>query len=97
MAARIAGWGSAAVITALYIYAVVAAVGNLIGMIGFLGEALSPTAWAALVLGIVAPPIGFAAALWFGRGRSAGVRILLLAAGLCGAAAVQLDVLHLMG
>ncbi|GAA2180778.1 hypothetical protein GCM10009847_19950 [Leucobacter tardus] len=97
MASRITGWGAAAIIVALYIYAVVAAVGNLLGMVGFLGDALSATAYIALIGGIAAPPLGLAAALWLGRGRTGGVRLLLLAAGLCGAAALQLDVLHLMG
>ncbi|UBH05555.1 hypothetical protein K8P10_001066 [Leucobacter sp. Psy1] len=97
MAAKISGWATAAVITALYIYASVAAVGNLLGMVGFLGDALSTTAWIALIAGIAAPPIGFVVALWLGRRRTGGIRLLLLAAGLCGAAAMQLDVLHLMG
>ena len=94
---RIAVWATGAVLTALYVYTIVAGVGNLLGMVGFFGEALSWTAWVALGTGVVAPAVMYVVALLLGRGRSAGMRLTLLATGLCVTALVQLDMLHLMG
>ena len=93
----IGGWGAGVVLTALYAYIVIAAVGNMVGMASLLGSVLRPTAWIALGTGIAAPVIGYALALILGRGRSGGVRLLLLTTGLCVTAALQLDMLHLMG
>ena len=93
----VVAWATAVVVTALYIYTVVAAIGNMIGMASFLGSALSPAAWIALGAGVVMPAIIYVVALLVGRGRSAGMRILILVTGLCVAAVIQLDMLHLMG
>lgn len=47
------------------------------------------TPWATLVLGVVVPPVLYAAALWFGRGRALSTRVLVFAAGLAATAATS--------
>lgn len=96
-ARAIAAWGVGVVLTALYAYTVIAAVGNLMGMAEFLGSALSPTAWTTLITGVVIPVIVYIIALLLGRGQRAARRLVILAAGLCVTAVLQLDMLHLMG
>ncbi|GAA2839481.1 hypothetical protein FB468_1195 [Leucobacter komagatae] len=92
----ISAWVAGVLILALYAYAVVAAVGNLIGMSTFLGEALGPLPWALLGVAIFAPIGAIITSLIVARGRTAWVRVLLLATGLCVTAAVQLEIMHLM-
>lgn len=98
-AGKITGIVFGVLVTLLYAYMVVAAVGNLTGitaMSGVLGLTLTGTGWFWLILGIALPPIGFAIALLLGRGRSLGLRVLVLAAGLASVAAIQLEILHLV-
>ena len=99
MTGRIIAWTVGVLVTLLYVYMVVAAVGNLTmlpQMAASLGVVLAPTGWAWLGFGVALPVVVYAAAILIGRKRSAGIRILVLAAGLCFAAAVQLEVLHLV-
>lgn len=96
-ARAIGAWGVGAVLTALYVYTVVAAVGNLIGMAEFLGSALGPAAWVTLISGVVVPVVVYVVALLLARGKGAAKRLLILATGLCATAVIQLDMLHLMG
>lgn len=92
----ISAWIAGAAIAALSAYAVAAGIGNLMGMSSFLGDALGVLAWVLLGLSIFAPIGAFIVALVVARGRSAWVRVLLLATGLCVAAAVQLEIMHLI-
>lgn len=92
-------WALGILITALYGYAVVIAVGNLLGMIEqgqLLGLNLSLLGATLLAVGLAAPPVVYAIALWLGRKRRAALRILLLAAGLCLVGVVQLDIIDLV-
>lgn len=92
----ISAWVAAVAILALYAYAVAAGVGNLLGMSSFLGDALGPLPWTLLGLAIFLPVAALVIALIVARGRSAWVRVLLLATGLCVAAAAQLEIMHLI-
>lgn len=92
----ITAWIAGVVILALYAYAVAAGVGNLLGMSQFLGEALGPLPWALLGTAIAVPVIALIVSLIIARGKSAWVRVLLLATGLCVSAAVQLEIMHLI-
>lgn len=99
MAGRIAAWTAAVLITVLYAYTVVAAVGNLTGLPGMadaMGLTMTAVGWFWLWFGVLLPVVVFGLALLAGRGRRAGLRILVLATGLCVVAAVQLEVLHLV-
>jgi len=100
MVGRVVAWGAAALLVLSYVYVVIAAVGNLIGLqesaIG-IGLSLTPVAWAALLFGIALPVLVLVAAVWLGRRRTAGHRVLLIAAGLCLVAAVQLELNHFVG
>lgn len=92
----ITAWIAGIAILALYAYAVAAGIGNFLGMSTFLGSALGPLPWALLGLAVLAPIAAFVISLVVARGRSAWVRLLLLATGLCVAAAVQLEIMHLI-
>ncbi|MGO2138963.1 MAG: hypothetical protein ACTH30_01015 [Leucobacter sp.] len=92
----ISAWVAGVLILALYAYGVVAAIGNLMGMSTFLGEALGPLPWALLGIAIFVPIGAIIVSLIVARGRTAWVRVLLLATGLCVTAAVQLEIMHLM-
>lgn len=99
MAGRIVAWSVGALIALLYVYLVVAAIGNLIGlgnMAALLGLELTPAGWLWLSFGIALPVVVFAVALIIGRRRRAGSRLIVLAAGLALVAAVQLEVLILV-
>jgi len=48
------------------------------------------------VLGVALPVAAFVVALLIGRGRRAGARLLVLAAGIAAVAAIQLEVMHLV-
>lgn len=97
MSARVvSAWVVAIGVLGLYAYAVAAGIGNLVGMSTFLGDVLGPLPWALLGLTVVAPIVALVVALILARGRTAWVRVLLLATGLCVAAAVQLEIMHLM-
>ncbi|KAF5287531.1 hypothetical protein FQR65_LT21016 [Abscondita terminalis] len=95
-AGRIAAWVAGVLLTGLYAYAIAAAVGNLIGMSTFLGDTFGVLPWVMLGAGIAVPALAFIVALLIGRGRGPGVRILILATGLCVAAAIQLEIMHLI-
>lgn len=47
------------------------------------------TPWVTLVLGVVLPPVLYAAALLLGRGRALSTRVLVFAAGLAATAATS--------
>lgn len=92
-------WAIGILITALYAYTVVAAVGNVImlpEMGAEIGYGITPVGWWWLGFGVALPVIAYAVALVIGRRRSAAVRLLVLAAGICVVAAVQLEVMHLV-
>lgn len=92
----ISAWVASLAILVLYIYATIAALGNLLGMSTFVGTALGLIPWVLLGLQVLAPVIALVAALLVSRGRSAGMRVLLLATGICAAAAIQLEIMHLI-
>lgn len=99
MAGRITSWVLGVLVTLLYVYLVVAGVGNLVGiseMAAVLGLSLTGAGWAWLSFGIALPLIAYGVALLIGRRRSPALRVLVLAAGLCVVAAIQLEVLHLV-
>lgn len=92
-------WTLGILVSLLYGYAVVAAVGNLIGIPGVasaLGLGVSLTGWAWLSLGALLPIIVFVLALLIARGRPGWAKIVLLATGLCVLAVLQLDLMHLV-
>lgn len=96
---RIASWVMGVLLGLVYVYLVVAAVGNVIGIVemsGLLGLELNAIGWFWLVLGVALPVAAFVVALMIGRGRRAGARLLVLAAGIAAVAAIQLEVMHLV-
>lgn len=96
---RIASWVLGVLLGLVYVYLVVAAVGNVIGIVemsGLLGLELNAIGWFWLVLGVALPVAAFVVALLIGRGRRAGARLLVLAAGIAAVAAIQLEVMHLV-
>lgn len=99
MAGKVATWGIGGLVTLLYVYLVVAGIGNLLGlteMSSLLGLSLTDVGWFWVLFGIALPAVGFAAALLIARGKSGAMRVLVLATGLAVVAAVQLEVLHLV-
>lgn len=95
MVRRVVPWVIGALLTGLYAYALVEPIGNLIGL-PQLGFEITPLGWFWLVAGVALPVVAYAFALWIGRGRSAGARLTLLAAGLAVVAALQLEYLLLV-
>lgn len=96
---RIASWVLGVLLGLVYVYLVIAAVGNIIGIVemsGLLGLELNAIGWFWLVLGVALPVAAFVVALLIGRGRRAGARLLVLAAGIAAVAAIQLEVMHLV-
>lgn len=100
MTSKIVGWGSFAVLTALYVYMVVAAVGNLVllpEMAAAIGLSVNGTGWFWLWLGIALPVIAYIIGLLVARrAKSGGSKLLVLATALAVTAAVQLEILHLV-
>jgi len=99
MAGKVATWGIGGLVTLLYVYLVVAGIGNLLGlteMSALLGLSLTGAGWFWVLFGIALPAVGFAVALLIARGKSDAMRVLVLATGLAVVAAVQLEVLHLV-
>mgnify|MGYP000868631457 CR=1 FL=1 len=95
MARKITGWAAFAVLTALYVYMVVAAVGNLTQlpqMAAQLGLAVNTLGWFWLWLGVALPALGYAVALLVGRGRSGRSKLLILVTALALVAALQLEI-----
>ncbi|MGW9020000.1 hypothetical protein ACWGOE_00795 [Leucobacter chromiiresistens] len=99
MVKLIASWTAGLLLGLLYLYAVVAGIGNFVGLVGLsdaLGTGLSGSGRLWLIVGIAMPLVVLAAALLVGRGRRAGSRILLLAAGVALVAAWQIDLMHVI-
>lgn len=99
MAGRITAWVVGLLLTGLYVYTVVASIGNLVllpQMATAMGLGIAPVGWFWLCFGVLLPPVVFALALVIARGRTAALRVLVLAAGLGLVAAVQLEVMHLV-
>ena len=99
MAARITRWVVFGLLTALFAYLVIAAVGNLVllpQMAAEIGLGVNGTGWFWLWAGIALPAVAYAAALVIARKRTAGGRLLILATALALTAAVQLEILHLV-
>ena len=97
MTGRIMAWAAGVLLALLYGYLVVASVGNILGLqqsADAFGLALTPLAWAVLVFGIALPAIVFVGALLVSRRRTPGTRILVIVAGVCLVAAVQLESNH---
>lgn len=95
IAGRIAAWAAGIALVGLYAYSTIAAVGNLNGMTSVLGEVLGPLPWTLLIVAVVVPALALGISLLLGRGRSAGIRLLLIATGLCVTAAIHLEIGHL--
>jgi len=93
---RVIAWIAGILLVGLYVYETIAAVGNFIGMSGFLGSAFGPLPWFLLVVGMALPAIALILALVAGRGRGPGMRLLLLATGLTAVAAIHLEIMHLI-
>lgn len=92
---KIVAWLSFVVLTGLYAFMVVAAIGNLTqlpAMAGQLGLSVNTLGWFWLWFGVALPLLGYLVALFVGRRRNGGVRLLIFAAALAFVAAVQLEV-----
>ncbi|GAA2186957.1 hypothetical protein GCM10009786_09810 [Leucobacter alluvii] len=99
MAKLISAWSAGVLLGLLYLYAIVAGIGNLVGVMGMsaaLDTGLTGSGRFWLVVGVVMPAVVFALALLLGRRRGAGARILLLAAGVALVAAWQIDIMHVV-
>lgn len=96
IARRILAWAVGLILVGLYAYAVVIGVGNYIGMTTYLSAVIGTLPRVLLISGIAAPVLALGVALLLGRRRSAAMRILLLAVGLCVSAAIQLEITHLL-
>lgn len=95
MTARIAAWLMFAVLAGLYVYMVVAAVGNLTllpEMGKSLGLTVNAVGWFWLWFGVLLPALAFAVAALISRGRGGGAKLLVFATALAVAAAIQLEV-----
>lgn len=92
---KILGWALFAVLLALYVYMVVAAIGNLVqfpaSMASF-GFSINAFGWFWIWFGIALPIVGFVIAALVGRRRSGASRLLIFATALACIAAVQLEV-----
>ena len=78
-----------------YAYDVWEAVGNIVGLsrnAQSLDTQLSGFGWTVLIGAIVMPVLLFVAAFWLGRSRAPLWQVLLYGVGLCGSAALSLDV-----
>lgn len=99
MTRRIISWTVWAIITGLYVYMVVAAVGNIVllpQMVSSIGVTVTGTGWFWMIFGVALPPVAYAVALILARRSTRAVRLLALATGLCATAAIQLEVLLLV-
>lgn len=99
MVAKISAWVIGILITLLYVSVVVAAVGNFImlpEMAEAMGIGISGFGWFWLSFGIALPIVAYGLAWVLMRKRRAGMRLIVLAAGLAAVSAVQLEVLHLV-
>lgn len=99
MTQRIAAWVIGLLLSLLYLYAIVAGIGNFVGVTGLgaaLGTGLSGTGTLWLIVGVAMPALVFIVALLLGRRRAAATRLLLLAAGIALVAAWQIDMMHVI-
>lgn len=99
MAKLIAAWSAGLLIGLLYLYAIVAGIGNFVGVAGLseaLGTGLTGSGRFWLITGVAMPALVFVLALLLGRRRRAGTKILLLAAGVALVAVWQIDVMHVV-
>lgn len=100
MVNKIIGWACFVLLSAIYAYMVVAAVGNLTllpQMAGEMGLSMSGTGWFWLWLGVCLPIFAYAIGLLVTRwAKSGGSKLLVLATALAVTAAVQLEILHLV-
>lgn len=95
MAKTITGWVLFAVITGLYVFMVIAAIGNMTQlpeMASQLGLELNPAGWFWLWFGVCLPIVGFIVAILAGLKRKGGAKLLILATALTVVAAIQLEV-----
>ncbi|MEV8337303.1 hypothetical protein [Leucobacter sp. NPDC077196] len=95
----ISAWAAGLLLGLLYLYAIVAGIGNLVGVMGMssaLGTEVTGSGRFWLIIGLVMPAVVFVLALLLGRRRSPGIRILLLAAGVALVAAWQIDLMHVI-
>lgn len=95
MTGKVIGWVAFAILTALYGYMVVAAVGNLAlfpEMANQLGLSVNEAGWFWLWLGVALPVLAFGGAVLVGRRRKGGERLLVLATALAVVAALQLEI-----
>lgn len=95
----VAAWIAGVLLSVLYLYAAVAAIGNLMyfpGLADASGLEVSTIGWTWLIIGIVMPVALLALALILGKKRKAGIRILLLAVGITVVAVLQTDIMHLI-
>ncbi len=95
MASKITGWVLFAILTGLYAYMVVAAVGNLTmlpEMAAQMGLGVNATGWFWLWLGVALPVLAYLVALLIARKRRGASKLLVLATGLAVAAALQLEI-----
>lgn len=94
MKSKVIGWLGFVLLTGLFAYLVVAAIGNLTQfpvMAEQLGLSVNASGWFWLWFGVALPILGYFVALWIGRRRTGGTRLLTLAAALATIAAVQLE------
>lgn len=94
---RVLAWILCALLLALYIYAVIAAIGNWQGMsqiAAILSDGLSAQGTFWLGAGVALPALILFAALIAGKGQTLGKRLLFLALGLTILAVLQLDILY---
>jgi hypothetical protein len=61
-----------------------------------MGLGITPSGWFWLGFGVLMPVVVYVLSLVIGRGRSAALRLLVIAAGLGVVAVVQLEVMHLV-
>lgn len=99
MAMKISAWIAAVLVLVLYSSMAIFAVGNVLGMqelSEILQLPISGVGWWWLSFGVALPILGIAVSLLIARRSTAWVRVLVLAAGLCVCAAIQLEVSHLV-
>ena len=92
---KIIAWLLFVVLTGLFAFMVVAAIGNLTqlpDMARQLGLSVNALGWFWLWFGVALPVLGYVVALFVGRRRRGGSRLLIIATALACVAAVQLEV-----
>lgn len=84
------------VFAALYAYPLFEGISNLVALPPYYAQLGigAATPWSLLIIGVLAPPVLFAAALFLGRRRELFARALLLAVGLAATNALAMSLLH---